>query len=139
MTNQTQIRSDETRERGGFGAIIHNIVNDIERIVRAEIRLARTELDEKAARIGKVGGVMGAAAGSGLLAGASFVAACIAGLALVLPVWLAAATMGFLLAIAAAGCYAFGRNRLLQINPAPEQTIHSMKDNIAWLKRRTES
>jgi hypothetical protein len=138
MSDQGHIVSHEAESHKPLREIIGDILQDVGRIVQAEIRLARTELSEKASRAGRAAGILGAAAVTGLLAGACFITACIAALALAMPVWLAALIMGILLAFAAAGAYAVGRTRLSDIDPEPERTVQTMRDNIEWAKQRNE-
>jgi hypothetical protein len=117
--------------------LVRNILQDVGRIIRAEVRLARAELVEKAQKAGKAGGFMGGAAVAGLLAAASLVTACIAALALVMAVWLAALIMGVLLGMAAGGAFLMGRKRLKTVDPVPQRTVQTLKDDVEWAKQRT--
>jgi hypothetical protein len=119
------------------GDILRDVVNDIGEIVRGEIRLAVTELREKGARAGKAGGFLAGAALCGMLASASLVAACIAGLAHAMPVWLAALLMWLILLCAAGAFYAGARSRLKQIDPVPHRTVETAKETLEWAKHRT--
>jgi membrane glycosyltransferase len=125
-----------TRERTA-GEIMQDVLRGIGDVVRGEVRLARAELGEKARRFGAAGGWLGAAALSGLMAFAALVAAGIAALALAMPLWLAALLMAVFLACIAAAAYAGGRAKLKQIDPVPEQTVQTIKDDIEWAKHRT--
>jgi len=119
------------------GDIVQDVVRDVGDIVRGEIRLARAEISEKAGKAGKAGGLFGGAAVCGLFAGACLVTACIAALALAMPLWLAAALMFVLLACAGGAFYAGARSRLKQIDPVPERTVQTAKDTVQWAKHRT--
>lgn len=122
-----------SREAAGIRPIrdtARDILQDIGQIVQGEIRLAKTELAQKAAALGKAAGTLAAAGVAGLLAGACFVTAGMAGLALVMPLWLGALIIGSLLAFAAAGAYAVGRTRMTRIEPVPQRTVQTMKENI---------
>jgi hypothetical protein len=119
--------------------VVKDIMHDISRILRAEIRLARTELAEKAKTGARAGAMLGAAAVTGLLAGVCFVATCIAALALVMPLWLACLIMAILLSFTAAGAFAMGRGRLRSVDPVPQQTLKTIKDDVEWAKKRTAS
>jgi hypothetical protein len=118
--------------------LIGDVIRDIQNIVRAEIRLARTEYGDKARRAGRAGGMLGFAAVTGGLAAACLVTACIAALALVMPIWLSALLMGVLLAMVAAGAFAAGRRRFAQVDPVPQQTLETLKDDVEWAKHRTQ-
>jgi len=124
-------------ERRSTGEILSDIGRDLQEMVRAELRLARRELVEKAQRAGKAGGLLGAAALCGLFAFACLVLTCVTALAYAMPLWLAALMMAVFLACIGGACYAGGRERLKKIDLVPERTVQAMKDNVAWTNRRT--
>lgn len=99
-------------------------MRDIGFVVRAELRLARTELSQQVRKASKAAGLFGGAAVTGLLAGVCFVIALIAALALWMPLWLAAFGVGILLGIVAMGTYGAGRERLNE-----EDVVPPGKDN----------
>ena len=136
MSDQARVFSPGPEPARPFSDIVRNILQDVSHIVRAEILLARSELTEKLAGAKKGAGAIGTAAVAGLLSAACLVTACIAALTLVLPLWLAALIMGVFIGIIAAAAFAAGRARLSEIDPVPEQTFHTLEDNIAWAKRR---
>ncbi len=132
------ITQKEAEGHPSLADLVRDILQDVGRIVRAEVQLARTELREKAQRAGKAAGMLGGAAVGGLLAAVCFLTTCVAALALVMPVWLASLLMGILLSFMAAGAYVIGRTKLGQIDPVPQKTVQTMKDDIRWAKQRTE-
>lgn len=138
MSDQAHLISHETEGIRPLRDIVREILQDIGQIVHGEIRLAKTELREKATALGKAAGTLAGAAVTGLLAAACFVTTGIAALALVMPVWLAALIIGILLAFTAAGAYALARTRMTRIEPMPERTVQTMKENIEWAKQKTE-
>jgi Flp pilus assembly protein TadB len=123
-------------DQRSLSELLSDVVRDMGFMVRAELRLARTELSEQARKSGRAAGLFGGAAVTGLFAGACFVTACIAALALVIPLWLAALAVGILLGVAAAGTYAAGRERLKEVDVAPQKTVETVQQNIEWAKRR---
>ena len=139
MADTTKPLSHDGAESHQLSDIVRSILDDVGRIIRGEMLLARTELREEARRAGGALGLVGGAAITGLLAAACFVTACIAALALVMPVWLAALLMGILLAFIAGGAYAVGRTKLRDVDIVPPQTVQTMRENVEWAKHRTES
>jgi len=123
-----------TQNGRSTGDIMQDVVRDIGDIVRAELRLARAEVGEKASNAGKAAGMMGGAAVAGLLGGMALVATCIAVLATMMPVWLASLIMTAVLLIAAGCLYLLGRTKLKNVNPKPERTVETLKDDIEWAK-----
>ena len=117
-------------------AIAGELVHHLQNILRAEIRLAAAELKEKIQSSQKAGRLLGAAALLGFLAACCITTACIAALAIVLPFWLAALLMGVILGAGAGGAFLLGRLALEQVDPMPQQTLETMKDNIDWARDR---
>jgi uncharacterized membrane protein YqjE len=119
------------------GEIVQDVMRDVGEVVRGEVRLAGAELGEKARKAGKAGGIFGVAALCGLMGFASLVVTGIAALALVMPLWLAALLMGVFLTCIAAAAYAGGKAKMKDIDPVPERTVRTIKDDIEWAKHRT--
>ena len=123
-------------ERRSVGEIVEDVVRDFGDIVRSELRLARVEITEKVQKAETAAGLLGGAAVCGFFAFGSLVTCCIAALALVMPVWLAALLMSVFLVCIAAALYAGGRARLRNVSPVPEQTVETIKEQVTWTKRR---
>jgi hypothetical protein len=119
------------------GEIMQDVVRDVGEVVRGEVRLARAEISDKAGKAGKAAGFLGGAALCGVMGFGALVAAAIAGLAMVMPVWLAALIMGVLLACIGGAMYAGGKAKLSKIDPVPERTVQTIKDDVQWAKHRT--
>jgi hypothetical protein len=81
--------------------------------------------------------MFGGAAVCGLLGGACLVTAGVAALALVMPLWLAALLMGVFLVGITAAMYHVGREKAKDIDPVPQRTVESIRDNLQWAKHRT--
>lgn len=130
------IHHNNLRDLRSTGEILRDIARDFQDMLRAEFRLARTEVTEKAQRAGKAAGLFGGAAVCGLLAVACFVVACIAALMYVMPLWLAALLMAIFTACAAGACYAGGRSRMQRIDPVPERTVQTIRDTKEWANQQ---
>jgi uncharacterized membrane protein YqjE len=114
--------------------VLQDIVGNVQEIIRAEFRLAKVETKEKARQASKpatmigIGGVIG-------LYGLGFVLlAAVYALSQVITAWLAALIVGAVLAIAAAILVSAGKNALKRINPVPEKTVQTVKENVQWSK-----
>ncbi|WP_282203813.1 phage holin family protein [Kitasatospora fiedleri] len=130
---------DGTRYGGEepVGALVTRASQQLSELVREEMRLARAELTEKGKRYGLGGGLVGGAGLVGVLAAQAVVAAAIAALALALPVWASALVVAALLALVAAVLVQAGRKQVARAGaPAPEQTIDSVKADVAEIKER---
>jgi uncharacterized membrane protein YqjE len=117
----------------------HKLVTDlseqVSRLVKDELRLARLELTEKGKRAGFGVGLFGAAGMAAFFGGAALVAAVVMLLALVLPGWAAAAIVAGVLFIAAALLGLFGKNEVKRATPpVPAETIASVRADIDTVK-----
>ena len=133
---------------GRSGVIIHSdghestrdILQDVWRgvtnVMRAEERLARAELKDDMRAAGKAAGMFGAAAVCGLLTAASLTACLIAGLALIMPVWLAALVAALFLACMGGAFYAGGRGKLKQTPPPLSETRQKVRSDYEWVKQQ---
>lgn len=139
MRNGSQsVPQTEIAENRSLRDLIQGILQDIQRIIHAEIQLARAEIGEKARRVRQVSMLFGGAAICGALSAACLVTACIAALALVLPVWLAALLMGVLFLAGAGAAFTAGRTRMQQIDLVPRQTVATVKENLEWAEHQTK-
>ncbi len=108
-------------------------------LVRQEVQLAKTEMSQKASRIGKDVGFLaagGAVVYAGLLA---IIAGVIFLLGLVIPLWLSALLVG--IAVALTGYYFLvrkGLDALKQEDPVPRETIETLKEDKEWAKDQTD-
>lgn len=114
--------------------IIEDILLGFEHIIQAHLRLARTEIAQKAGPVRYAAVFLGIAALCGGLGAACFVLTSIAAMTLVMPLWLAALLIGIGLFCVAGGAFVMGRTRLQQIDAAPHQTVETIKDDLQWAK-----
>ena len=103
----------------------------ISRLVRDELELARAEMAAKAKRAGTGAGLFGAAGVTALYGVAVLLAALIALLDLVMPLWLAALIVAVVL-LAGAGVLALlGRREVREVGtPLPAQAVDSVKADV---------
>jgi Flp pilus assembly protein TadB len=120
------------------GHIMQDVVRDLGNVVHGEIQLAKAEISEKAADAVKGGTQIGIAAAMGYLGGAAIVTACIAALAIAIPLWAAALIIGVLLCLAASVAYHVGQYRLKQVKPVPERTAQTLRDDLQWVRQRAK-
>lgn len=116
--------------------ILQDVLSDVTNIVRAEVRLARAELKDDMRSAGRAGGMLGAAAICGLLTAGSLTTCVIAGLALVMPVWLAALLTALFLACIGGALYAGGRGRLKETRAPLSETKQRVRSDYEWVKQQ---
>ncbi|MFE2492189.1 phage holin family protein [Streptomyces mirabilis] len=121
------------------GDLVHHASQQLSQLVRDEMRLAQAEMTEKAKRFGKGGGLFGGAGLMGALTLQALVVTVIAALSLVMDVWAAALIVTAVLAAVAALMTALGKRQISKASPpAPEQTIDSVKADVAEIREKAQ-
>jgi len=119
-----------------ISALLHDIVGNIQHIVRSEMRLAKTELREELRKSASAGVMLGVGV-VGLMFSVLFVLlAAVYALSLVVPSWMAALIVGAGLGLIAAVCVAIGISRFKRVRAAPKTTA-TVKENVEWAKQLT--
>lgn len=119
-----------------IGAVLSDIVGDLQQIVRGEVRLAKAELREEMAKA-KRGAVLLVAGGLILVAGfGCLLLAAIYGLATVWPPWAAALAVGGGTALLGAVVALTGKKQISAVELPPQKTAASVRENLQWAKSR---
>lgn len=129
---------EQRREERSLGDLFAELANETGTLVRQEIQLARTEITQKATSAGKDVGMIGAGgalAYAGLLA---IIAAVIIGLGQLIPMWLSALIVGLVVVGIGYVLVQRGLSALKRIDPTPQQTIESLKEDKDWIKEQTQ-
>lgn len=121
------------------GDLVQRASQQLSQLVRDELRLAQAEMAQKGKRFGKGGGLFGGAGLMGVLALQALVATVIAALSLVMEVWAAALIVTVALGAVTALMPALGKRQIGKASPpTPEQTIDSVKADVAEIKERAQ-
>jgi hypothetical protein len=136
MNYETNAHYSTTQEEPGLGELFATLSNQASQLFRQEVQLAQAEMTNKAMRAGKNVAlvVLGAVTAQGAFL--AIIAALILALAQVMDAWLAALLVGIGLAIVAAMLVQVGLKQLKEIDPAPRQTIQTMRENKEWLTQQ---
>jgi hypothetical protein len=131
------------RTGGGVQEPVSDLVQrasqQLSQLVRDEMRLAQAEMTQKGKRFGKGGGLFGGAGLAGVLTLQALVATAIAALSLAMDVWAAALIVTAGLAIVTALMAALGKQQISKATPpAPEQTVDSVKADVAEIKEKAQ-
>ncbi|HEX2774803.1 MAG TPA: phage holin family protein [Micromonosporaceae bacterium] len=127
----------EGTERPGIGELIGEITNDLSRLFRQEVERAKAEMRQEAKKAGKASGMLGGAAFGAYLALVLLSFAVVFALGAVMPLGWAALIVAIVWAVISAVLYSAGRKQLRTINPVPQQTTETMKENAQWLRNPT--
>lgn len=136
MNYETNTHYSPGPEQLTLSELLSNLSSQAGLLVRQEIQLAQAEMTRKATRAGRNAAYVVLGAVVGLAAFLAIVAALILALAQVMDAWLAATLVGLALGIVAALMIRYGIEKLKQIDPAPRQTIETMRENKEWLTQQ---
>jgi MFS family permease len=130
-------RTDEDRS---VGELVQQLSQQTATLVRQELRLAQSELQQKGKRAGVGAGMFGGAGVVALYGVGALIAAAIVGLGTLIEPWVAALIIGVVL-LAVAGIVALaGKKQVEQATPPlPEQALESTKRDVDELKARAKS
>jgi uncharacterized membrane protein YqjE len=136
-----QTREDRSAPTGNesLGSLVTGIVEDLQNIVRGELALAKTELKDEAAGIGRGVGMLAAGAIVGLVA---FIFLMLGVTYLInrwLTMWQSAAIVGAGLLIIALILLMSGRSKVSSANLTPTKTIDSLKEDQEWASQQIKS
>src|ERR1700686_3045442 len=118
--------------------VLEDVIRNVQEIVRSEVRLAKTEIREEAARAKSATLLLGAGAVIAIFAILFLLLVIVHALALVMPSWAAALIVGAALALVASVMLPAGVRRFKQIVPTPERTVGTIKENVEWAKQHTK-
>jgi uncharacterized membrane protein YqjE len=109
--------------------LIHRLVTQLSTLMRQELTLARVELQTSLGNWGSSIGVL-LGAGAVLYAGLLILlAAAVIGLAIIVPLWLAALSIGMVVCAIGFGLLQWGRRLLKGAHLAPSHVSHSLRED----------
>jgi hypothetical protein len=117
-----------------FAEVFQDIIGNVQTIIRSELRLAKTEVKEEAAKAGKAVGTIAAGAVLGLYAVGFLLVTIVRALEMVTPPWVASLIVAGVVGVGAYVAITLGRTRMKRVHAAPEKTIQTTKENAQWVK-----
>lgn len=121
-------------EDRSLSELLSDVTTEVATLFRKEVELAKAETTEQVSRAAKAGGMLGAAAVIGFLDLILFSFALAWALAEVMPEGAAFAIVGVLFAIVAGVLAMAGKKRLATVNPVPNQTVQTLRDDVQVAK-----
>jgi membrane protein len=121
-----------------IGELLKRLSSDGSHLVQQEIQLAKTELQESAARAGKAAGKIGTAVVLALPGMMAITAAAVIGLGILInSYWVSALIVGAVILVVA-GILAKGAISGLKKGFAPKETVQTVREDADWAKRETQ-
>ena len=121
-------------EDRSLSELVSEVTTEVGNLFRKEVELARVETSEQVSRAAKAGGMLGAAAVVGFLDLILFAFAAAWALSEIVPEGVAFLIVGVLFAIVAAALAVAGKKRIQSINPMPNQTVQTLKEDVQVAK-----
>lgn len=119
-----------------IGDLLSDMTSDLSTLVRQEMELAKEEMKVEVNKAGKAGAGFGGAAVAGLLAGVGLVLTLGFALDAFLWRWLAFLIVTAVLGAIAAALGMAGKKKIDELNPKPEKTIQTLKEDKQWLSEQ---
>jgi hypothetical protein len=116
------------------GELIGEVAKDLSTLMRQELELAKSEIKTEATKAGKGAGMLGGAGIAAHLVLIFLSVTVIFALDGVIGAAWAALLVTVVWAVVAAVLGASGRKKLKDVNPKPEQTVESLKEDARWIK-----
>jgi predicted phage tail protein len=116
--------------------LIGRMTTDVSTLLRKEIELAKVEMKTEAVRAGRGAGALGATAVTGLLALLLLSFAAAWGLAELIPTGFAFLVVGGAYLLIAGILFLIGRKQISAVDPVPQQTVETLKEDVAWARER---
>lgn len=136
MSHTPDWEVDPTRPRDerSLGDIVSDVTQNLTTLIRQEMDLAKTEMKQEVAKVGKGAGLLGGAglAGWFLLLFASLTL--MYGLNEFMPIWVAALIVTALWAVVAAVLALTGKKAIKEANPQLPETQQTLKEDVQWAK-----
>ncbi|WP_194814352.1 phage holin family protein [Nocardia sp. XZ_19_385] len=131
----TETHSVPPTEKRSVAELVNDATEQLSRLIRDEIQLAKIELQSKGKRVGRGAGLAGAGAVLAFYGGAALIAAIIFALAIPLNEWAAALIVGAVLLITGAVLAMLGKKDVQQaVPPVPEEAVAGVKRDIESIK-----
>jgi F0F1-type ATP synthase assembly protein I len=121
-------------EDTSLGSLVGALSGNVSKLMRQELELAKAEIRAEAKKAGKAAGMLSGAAFAGWMTAIFLSTTLMWLLSKAMDLTLAALIVTLLWGIAAAVLGLAGKKRMQALNPKPEQTMDSLKEDAQWLK-----
>ena len=136
MSHVPDAEFDPTRPRDerSLGDIVSDVTQDLTTLIRQEMDLAKTEMKQEVAKVGKGAGMLGGAGLAGWFLLLFLSLTLMYGLDEVMSRWIAALIVAVLWAIVAAVLALTGKKAIKEANPQLPETQQTLKEDAAWAR-----
>jgi len=131
---QADLRTEPRQPEKSLGQLVSEMTEDLSRLTRQEIQLAKVELREEGRRAARVGAMGAGAAVIGLVGAIELSLAASWLLDKWMPRTLAFLIIAVILLVVAAVLGSRARNEAKRISPVPQQTVETIKEDAQWAR-----
>ncbi|GAA3423549.1 phage holin family protein [Streptosporangium sandarakinum] len=121
-----------------LGQLVGEVGEDLSKLFRQEVELAKAEIRQEATKAGKAAGMLSGAGVAGLVVALFVSLAVMFGLGAVMPLGWAALIVAVVWAVIGGVLYTNGRKRMSEVSPKPEQTVETLKEDARWARNLTK-
>jgi hypothetical protein len=133
MERNVDVREDTN---ASLGDLFSRLTADLSKLMRDEVALAKVEINQTVSSAKTAGISFGAAGFLGMMAFVLLSFAAAWGLSEVVPEGVAFLIVGGTYGLVAAVLALMGRQKLQAVKPVPEQTVETLKEDVAWAKQQ---
>lgn len=138
------VRDERVKDERSLGQLLKELTSETTTLLKQEVSLAKTEMSEKASRLGNNLGELAVGGGVAFLGALALLTAAIYGLTSILDqflslgvaVWLAPLLIGLILAAVGYSLVKKALETLKRESLTPQRTTQSLQENKAWLKQK---
>ena len=129
--------SEDRGERGpedaSLATLLGQLFRDAETLLLQELALFRAEIGANAGRLATGALIIAAGVAVALIGGLALVAALVALLSAIMPLWLAAALVGVVFCGSGGALILYGRRVIARASLVPRETWRSLRETGEWL------
>lgn len=138
------VKDERVKDDRSLGQLLKELTSETTTLLKQEVDLAKTEMSEKASRVGTNLGSLAVGGGVAFLGALALLAAAIYGLTSILDqfmslgvaVWLAPLIIGLILAAVGYSLVKKALETLKRESLTPQKTTESLQENKEWLKQK---
>ncbi len=116
--------------------LIGDLAQETGTLVRQEVRLATTEMTDKAKFAARQAAMMAGGGLLGVLALLTLLAALVLGIGELVALWAAALIVGIVLAVTAVALAVVGLEEIKKLDVTPQQTVRELKETKTWIQQQ---
>ena len=126
------------KQERSLGELFSELAGETSTLVRQEVALAKAELTQKAAYVGRNVGLLVVGGAFVFAAFLALMAAAVIGLSNAMPSWAAALVVGVVVGIVGGALVFKAAYALKETDVTPRQTVETLKEDAQWVKEKMQ-